>query len=136
MNSPSQPELIPAFPSLESWQSHWRWLTEPEERRWLIPLTGLWIIGLDWLLFSEELITFELATPIIATLGFLLGAAGTYRFQRRFAGDSRGWATLKALLAGFIVGLPFPLTGTVVGGWILFNSGLHGLKDRLRTLRK
>jgi hypothetical protein len=136
MNSPTRPELTPTFPGIEAWQSHWRWLIDPEERRWLLPLTGLWIIGLDWLLFSEELITFELATPVIAIVGFLLGALGTYRFQRKYAGDNRGWASLKAILAGIIVGLPFPLAGTVVGGWILVNSGLHGLKNRLRAIRK
>lgn len=101
-----------------------------------MPLTGLWIIGLDWLLFSEEIVTFELATPVIALVGFLLGAAGTYHFQRRFAGDNRGWASLKAIFAGIVVGLPLPLAGTVVGGWILVNSGLHGLKNRLRMFSK
>ena len=131
MNATPQPELLPPLPSLESWRTHWRWLVDPDQDRWLLPLTGLWIIGLDWLLFSEEIITFEVATPIIATVGFLLGAIGTYRFQRRFGGDNRTWAAIKALLAGVAVGLPLPLAGTFIGGWILMNSGLHGLKNRV-----
>jgi hypothetical protein len=114
----------------------WHWLIGPDERRWLLPLTGLWIIGLDWLLFSEEIVTFELATPIIAAVGFALGAAGTYHFQRKFAGDSRRWASMKAVLAGIVVGLPLPLAGTVIGGWILVNSGLHSLISHLRLSRK
>jgi hypothetical protein len=136
MNSPAQPDLLSGLPASESWQNHWRWLIDPVEQSWLLPLTGLWIVGLDWLLFSEEIITFELATPVIATVGFVLGAVGTYRFQRKFARDERGWAALKAVIAGLIVGLPFPLAGTVVGGWILAQSGLHGLKNRLFAARK
>lgn len=134
MNQSSSHETAraPAASPLDSW----RWLVDPDERRWLLPLTGLWIIGLDWLLFSEEIITFELATPIIATVGFLLGAAGTYHFQRKFSGDSRGLAWLKAFFAGVVVGMPFPLAGTFVGGWILVNSGVHVLLHRLRMLRK
>jgi hypothetical protein len=136
MNTQTHPRLFPTVPTADTWRSHWRWLVDPAEQRWLLPLTGLWIIGLDWLLFSEEIVTFELATPVIALVGFLLGAAGTYRFQRRFAGDTRGWASLKAIFAGIVVGLPLPLAGTVVGGWILVNSGLHGLKNRLRMFSK
>jgi hypothetical protein len=134
MNQASNYEPVPATTAAPF--DSWRWLVDPDERRWLLPLTGLWIIGLDWLLFSEEIITFELATPIIATAGFLLGAAGTYYFQRKFSGDSRGLACLKAFFAGVVVGMPFPLAGTFVGGWILVNSGVHGLLHRLRLLRK
>ncbi|HEY4233972.1 MAG TPA: hypothetical protein VGM76_11135 [Lacipirellulaceae bacterium] len=140
MKTSSQPDLIsnqPYADHIESWRGHWRWLTEPDGKTWLLPLTGLWIIGLDWLLFSEEIVTIELATPVIATVGFLLGAIGTYRLQRKFAGDQRGWAWLKAIVAGIVVGLPLPLAGTVVGAWVLAQSGLHGLKNRLlATIRK
>jgi hypothetical protein len=128
------PETLAVVPTADSMRSPWRWLTEPDGQVWLLPLTGIWIIGLDWLLFSEEIITFELATPILAVAGFVLGAAGAYHFQRRFAGDRRGWAALKALLAGIVVGLPFPLAGTMIGGWVLVNSGLHALITRLRML--
>ena len=132
----SSPETLAVVPAADSMRKHWRWLTDPNGQTWLLPLTGIWIIGLDWLLFSEEIVTFELATPILAAAGFLLGAAGAYHFQRRYAGDHRGWAAVKALLAGIVVGLPFPLAGTIVGGWVLVNSGLHGLITRLRMLRK
>jgi small basic protein len=116
--------------------SLWRWLTEPHESQWLLPATGAWILGLDWFLFSQEAITLAVATPVTAVVGFLGGALGTYFFQSRFA-DERGpnvW--LKALLAGIVVGVPVPLAGTFVGGWILFNSGLASVRERLLRTKK
>jgi hypothetical protein len=133
MNTPNSPNSIPVDTAA---QDYWRWLIDPDDRRWLLPLTGLWILGLDWLLFSEEIVTFELATPVIATIGFALGALGTYYFQTKFANDHRGLAWLKALFAGVVVGLPFPLAGTFVGGWILVNSGAHSLISRLKIFRR
>lgn len=115
------------------------WLIDPLPKRFLLPLTGLWILGLDWLLFSPETMSLGLAMPVAAVVGFLLGGAGVYYTQRRYAGDNRASAWLKSLLAGIVVGLPFPLTGTLVGGWILATSGLASLKNRVlkqRLLRK
>jgi hypothetical protein len=112
----------------------WRWLTAPVANQWLLPVTGLWILGLDWLLFTQNAIVLGLATPLLVVVGFLGGALGTYHFQSRFAGDRGAGAWIKSLLAGIVVGIPFPLAGTFVGGWILFHSGLVSVKDRL--LRK
>ena len=98
--------------------------------QWLLPITGLWILGLDWLLFTQNTIVLGLATPLLVILGFIGGTLGTYVFQSRFAGDRGPSAWLKSLLAGIVVGVPFPLAGTFVGGWILFNSGLASLRDR------
>ncbi len=114
--------------------SLWRWLTEPHDAQWLLPVTGVWILGLDWLLFSQETISLGLATPLTVVVGFLGGAVGTYFFQSRYAGNRGPSAWLKSLAAGIVVGIPVPLAGTFVGGWILFNSGLASLRDRL--LRK
>jgi hypothetical protein len=71
-----------------------------------------------------------LATPLSVVLGFIGGTLGTHYFQTRYGGDRGPSAWLKSLVAGIVVGIPFPLAGTFVGGWILFNSGLHGLRDR------
>ena len=138
MNKPATQELLPPERTQSAHSTDrpgmLHWLIEPLQDRLLLPLTGLWILGLDWLLFPPEGATFMLATPVAAVLGFIFGSAGVYQFQRRFAGDDKRKATLKAILAGVIVGIPLPLAGTVVGGWILATSGLIHLRDRL--LRK
>lgn len=111
--------------------SLWHWLTRPSEEQWLLPATGAWILGLDWFLFSQETITLGLAVPVAAVAGFIGGAIGTFLFQSRYAGDRGPGLWLKSLLAGIVVGIPVPLAGTFVGGWILFNSGLASLRDRM-----
>ena len=104
-----------------------RWLIDPE-RGMLLPLTGIWILGLDWLLFSSNVLSAGLATPVVVLLGFLLGAIGTLFLQKQIAGDSLWKALLKALVAGVVVGVPWPLTGSIVGGWILLAAGLSKRK--------
>lgn len=111
--------------------SLWQWLTAPKAGQWLLPATGAWILGLDWLLFAENTLSLYLATPLLVVAGFVGGAVGTYYLQSRYAGDRGAAAWLKSLLAGIVVGLPFPLAGTFVGGWILFHSGLTSVRDRL-----
>ena len=103
------------------------WLVDPK-RGHLLPLTGIWILTLDWLLFSSNLMSAGLATPLVVSIGFVLGASGTLVFQKWFAGDSLWNAALKALAAGIVVGTPWPLTGTLVGGWILLASGIKTTK--------
>jgi hypothetical protein len=128
-------ELAPQEPvSVESSRkdSFLEWLVAPAVGRWLLPATGLWILGLDWLLFSQNATSLGLATPLVVVAGFLLGTAGSYVFQRRFAADTRSAAWLKSIAAGLIVGVPLPLAGTVVGGWVLVNSGLASLKNYFR----
>ena len=105
------------------------WLTQPAHSGHLIPLTGLWILGLDWLLFSSNAVSLGLATPLSVILGFLLGSAGTLAFQSRFAGEAWWKSGVKALVAGILVGVPWPIGGTVAGGWILMNSGLSRLRE-------
>ena len=128
-------ELAPQEPVSATSASRGRlldWLLTPARDRWLLPATGLLVLGLDWLLFSQNVLSLGVAMPLVVVTGFLFGTAGTYVLQRRFATDSRPNAWLKALAAGLIVGAPLPLAGTIVGGWVLVNSGLASLKDRLR----
>ena len=99
------------------------WLIDPK-RGMLLPLTGIWILALDWLLFSSNALSAGLATPIVIALGFFLGGVGTLILQKWIAGDSFWKALAKALAAGIVVGVPWPLTGTLVGGWILLASGI------------
>ena len=100
------------------------WLTDPE-RGMLLPLSGIWILALDWLLFSSNVLSAGIATPAVVVLGFLLGGAGTLVLQKWVAGDSLWKASSKALVAGVVVGVPWPLFGTVLGGWILLAAGLN-----------
>ena len=103
------------------------WLIDAK-RGQLLPLTGIWILGLDWLLFSSNVLSVGLATPVVVALGFFLGGAGTLVLQKWIAGDSFWKASSKALVAGVVVGVPWPLFGTVLGGWILLAAGLNKSK--------
>jgi len=140
MNKPPSQELLPpANDGPITADGIWHWLTDPLPGRFVLPATGLLVLGLDWLLFSKELVTFGLATPLTAVLGFFAGSLGAYHLQRHYGRDTTAMATLKALLAGIFVGLPFPLAGTVVGAWVLATSGLAAWKSRLigaRLFRK
>ena len=137
MTQPTIQESLPARAATHAAEEPtlWEWLTAAEPHRFMLPLTGLWILGLDWLIFTKNMfLSLGMATPLAAVAGFALGGAGTYLVQRRFAKESVGTAGLKGLLAGIVVGIPFPLAGSAVGSWILIASGLSTIKDRL--LRK
>jgi len=62
------------------------WLIDPD-RGSLLPLTGIWILALDWSLFSSNLVTAGLATPIVITIGFFLGGGGMLILQKLIARD-------------------------------------------------
>ena len=103
----------------------------PADGRWLHPATGALILGLDWLLFTSNFATAGTAILLTTLGGGSLAAALTYFVQRRYSGDTRGAAILKALGAGACVGAPLPIGGTLVGGLILSVSGLSALRGRL-----
>ena len=92
--------------------------------RWLHPLSGFVILGLDWLLFSGTVLTAGTGMLATSLAGFLIGGLATVWFQRRFGGDSPNQALVKGLVAGIAVGLPFPIFGSLLGGIILTMSGL------------
>ncbi len=100
-----------------------RWLVDPD-RGQLLPLAGIWILALDWLLFSSNLLTAGLATPVVMAIGFILGGGGTLILQKWIAKDPLWKALVKALVAGLVVGAPWPLAGTLVGGWVLLAAGM------------
>ena len=116
-----EPELVTA--------KRRHWLLERQPGRYLLPATGLLIMALDWLLFSGDVATFGLSVPILSVVGFLLGGFGTFVLQRRFFGDGLFAAACKSILAGIVVGVPWPLAGTLVGGWILLLSGLSRARN-------
>jgi hypothetical protein len=109
----------------------YRWLFHPKQKRFLLPATGVWILTLDWLLFSSNALTALTATPVVMAVGFVLGSIGAYLIQRRGAKDAQWKAALKAVLAGLVVGLPLPVGGTIIGGWVLLFSGLGNAKKEI-----
>ena len=91
----------------------------------LHPASGALILGFDWLLFSENVITLGLSTGLVAVVGFVVAGLATGVVQHRYGADGRGIAVLKGLLAGITVGIPLPVAGTALGGGILALSGLN-----------
>jgi len=131
MNEKRHQEVLPPLRDSNKPADWLSWLTEPLPKQFMLPATGLLIMGLDWLLFSEEAASFGLLIPFTSLVGFALGTYGTYHLQTRYANDRRSVAWLKGLLAGVLVGVPFPLAGTIAGAWIMANSGLASLRWRL-----
>ena len=107
------------------------WLFHPQRQRLFLPATGVWILALDWILFSSNVFSAWLATPAVMVAGFLLGGAGTFLAQRRGGRDTFWRAALKGLLAGIVVGVPWPVGGTLVGGWVLLSSGLTDARRQI-----
>lgn len=107
------------------------WLLKPQQKRFFLPATGVWILVLDWLLFSSNVLSAWLATPMVMALGFILGAGGAFLAQYKAANDTMWRAVPKALLAGIVVGVPWPIGGTLVGGWVLLTSGLADTRKAL-----
>ncbi|HEX5471147.1 MAG TPA: hypothetical protein VFW73_04640 [Lacipirellulaceae bacterium] len=136
MNKTTRQELLsPEHFGFEHFSGWFDWLIDPLPKRFMLPATGLWIMGLDWFLFSEEAASFGLAIPFTSVVGFLAGGIGTYYLQTRHGLDSPPVAMLKALAAGILVGVPFPLAGTLAGAWILANSGIASVKSRILSAR-
>jgi hypothetical protein len=132
MNKKTFQELLPPLRRGPDGESSWfDWLTDPLPKRFMLPATGLLVMGLDWLLFSEEAASFGLLIPFTSLVGFVVGGIGTYLLQSRHGLDPKPVAWLKGLLAGILIAIPFPLAGTMVGGAILASSGLAGLRWRL-----
>jgi len=88
------------------------------------PASGVIILGLDWLAFGTDLLTDFLALPVICVLAFLASFPLVFAAQRHWSKDAVGPALGKAFLGAFLVGLPFPITGTFLGAAILVLSGL------------
>jgi len=99
------------------------------------PASGVVILGLDWLAFGTDFFTGFLALPVVCVLSFLVSFALLFVIQRKWTKDSPSAVLGKAFLGAFMVGLPFPITGTMLGAAILALSGLpHHPVDVLKKL--
>ncbi len=88
------------------------------------PASGVVILGLDWLTFGTDLFTGFLAVPVMCVLSFLISFALIFAIQRKWSRDAIPSALGKSFMGAFLVGLPFPITGTMLGAAILALSGL------------
>jgi hypothetical protein len=102
----------------------------PRRKLWLHPASGLLVLAVDWLFFAPEAATMEIAALITSPLAFLITATGVFWIQRRKNGDSVGSAMLKALLGGFVAGIPTSIAGTIFGTLVLTLSGLSNWNQR------
>ncbi|MDG2051979.1 MAG: phosphoribosylaminoimidazole carboxylase [Myxococcota bacterium] len=96
----------------------------------LDPRTGGVILGLDWLLFGTNALSGLALTPLLIFVGATLAFVATYRIERQGGTRGRFRAASAAVFSAIVVGLPFPLAGTAVGGAILMLSGLRRGKVR------
>jgi hypothetical protein len=99
------------------------------------PASGVVILGLDWLIFGTDLLTGFLALPWMCVVGFLASFPLVLAIQLKWTKDALPAALGKAFLGAFMVGLPFPITGTILGAAILVLSGLpHHPVDVVKKL--
>lgn len=87
------------------------------------PYSGFVILGADWLAFGIELPSGMLLAPAVSLLTFAAVFWIVSRIQMYY-GDPRRVAWFKAFLGALAAGVPYPVTGTVVGTVILLLSGL------------
>jgi hypothetical protein len=99
------------------------------------PASGVVILGLDWLAFGTDALTGFLALPEMCVLAFLFSFAAVLAIQVKWSKDKMPTALGKAFLGAFLVGLPTPITGTMLGAGILALSGLpHHPVELVRRL--
>jgi hypothetical protein len=99
------------------------------------PASGVVILALDWLVFGTDLLTGFLALPWMCVLAFALSFPLVLAIQLKWTRDALPAALGKAFLGAFMVGLPFPITGTILGAAILALSGLpHHPVDVVKKL--
>jgi hypothetical protein len=88
------------------------------------PASGVAILMLDWFAFGTDFFSGFLALPVICVLAFVVSFPLVFVIQRKWIKDTATAALGKAFLGAFMVGLPFPITGTMLGAAILALSGL------------
>lgn len=107
-----------------------------ERRTFYHPASGAAILAFDWLFFG---LSWEFG-PVSMVLACVAAFGATYfvveRVQRRWHGDPPRLARAKAVFGAAAAGVPFAITGTVVGGLILVLSGLKPSLGFLRRLKR
>lgn len=94
-----------------------------KRRSFYHPLSGVVILGVDWLAFGMDLFSGFAALAVLSILAFVATFYAVLAIQRR-QGDKPGAAAAKAFLGAVAAGVPFPVTGTIVGAAIIALSGM------------
>jgi hypothetical protein len=114
-DEPVEPEIVDGPPPARA----------PAPRRsFFHPLSGAIILGVDWLAFGLDLFSDFAALLVVGVLAFAATYYLVYRTQVGLRGDSPSSARWKAFIGALAAGVPFPVTGTIVGAAILTLSGL------------
>jgi len=88
------------------------------------PASGVVVLGLDWFFFGTDLLTEFLALPLMCVISFLVTFPLVMAIQRKWSKNTLPVSMGKAFIGAFMVALPFPITGTLLGAAILALSGL------------
>lgn len=95
-----------------------------QKKSFFHPMSGAVLLGVDWLCFGLEWPLGVASMALMSLVAAGVTFTAVYRIQTQRHGDAPGVARAKAVLAAVAAGVPFPVTGTVVGGLILALSGL------------
>lgn len=98
----------------------------PSSRAFFQRASGAVILAVDWLCFGLEWQLGPLSMALMSAVAFVVTYAVVWRVQSRV--DAPAIAHAKAAAGALAAGVPFPVTGTVVGGLILVLSGLRSPK--------
>jgi hypothetical protein len=98
----------------------------PKKKSYFHPLSGMVILGLDWLAFGLDFFSGFTALAVVSAATFGVTYAAVNKIQQKLHGDSPKTARKKALIGATAAGVPFPITGTLVGAAIIALSGLRG----------
>jgi hypothetical protein len=90
------------------------------------PTIAFLTLVVDLMLFGGEVATMGAILPVSIGAGFVLGLIA-YMGQRKWYGDDKDSAAIKALILGFLTAIPTPLPAI-----LSVPSGIVGLIHNLR----
>ena len=100
-------------------------IVEPPKPPFFQRASGAAILAVDWVCFGLEWELGPLSMAVMSAAAFVVTYAVVWKVQTRLGGDDARRAHGKAFLGALAAGVPFPVTGTVVGAAILALSGLR-----------
>lgn len=89
------------------------------------PASGAAILLVDWVCFGLEWELGPFSEIVMCLAAFAVTYAIVWKVQTKMRGDADRLAHAKAFAGALAAGVPFPVTGTIVGGTILALSGLR-----------